>query len=214
MDAVLKRIAVALVAVLLIASPASAAWHLYLVPVIGTGTQEDPRSPKYLASYACTDYGHQPQMLCAADVDAGTDAALQANSDVTRIPDNLDAQLGAGAVTAVQNALEARNIPAGWVTQALTYRTVLRTLFGMFSLFQRYAAIAQNPNAVIDGATVTLSTQFNQLPLKARQDLQATVASFGLDTSGLTGASTIRQILKAFADQFGQRPFTLGGVAI
>jgi len=201
-----------------VAAPVFAAWHLYLVPVIGDGKiRIDPRMPKYLTAlgvqWSLVDYGFQPVALVAANVDSGTDTALQANADVTRIPDNLDQLLGAGAVNAVQTALENRNIPAGWVTQALSYRTVLRTIWGFFAFVQRYSFISGNTSPII-AAAVNLDTQFNQLPSGAQTNLQSTATSLGLSSAGLTGASTLRQILKNISDQWGQRSFTLGGIVI
>lgn len=191
------------------------AWHLYIMPISGSGTKADPRRPKYElpGEWCMSDYGFQPVALVAADVDDPTDAALAANADVTKIPDNLDQQLGPGAVTAVQNALENRNLPAGWVAQALTYRQVLRTIYGFFAFLQRFSVISGNTNPVI-GGSVTLETQFNQLPASARQSLRDTASSFGLDISGLSVTSPIRSILKSFADQWGQRSFSIGGIQV
>ena len=190
--------------------------HLYITPMIGAGTSQDPRRSKYIPRNVVEGvfyFGQQPVAIFAADVDDATDAALQANSDVRRIPDDLDATLGAGAVTVVQNFLETFHIPAGWVTQGLTYRFVLRTICGFFSFLQRYAVIANNPNPVLGGA-VTLSTQFNQLPAAARQNLRDAAASFSLDISGLSPTSTMRAILTEFANQWGQRSFSIGSIAI
>lgn len=192
-------------------------WHIYLLPIVGDGTKATPREPKYLpalgASWSMVDYGFQPFALAAADVSDATDTSIQGNVDVTKVPDNLDQLLGAGAVVTVQNALENRNIPAGWVTAALSYRTVLRTIWGFFAFLQRYSAVSGNTSPLI-AATVNLDTQFNQLSQTARTNLQDTATSLGLSSAGLTGTSTIRQILKNMADQWGDRPFTVGGVNI
>ncbi len=197
---------------------AEAAWHLYLVPLIGTGvTDSNPRTPKYIAAlsvpWAMVDYGFQPVALVAADVDGATDTSLQGNGDVTKIPDNLDNLLGAGAVSAVQTALENKNIPAGWVTSALSYRTVLRTIWGFFAFLQRYAVVSGNTNPII-AASINLDTQFGSLPQTAQDNLAATAKSLGLNTTGVTGTTTLRVILKGIADQWGQRSFTLGGVTV
>jgi len=192
-------------------------WHLYLVPIIGVGTKVDPRKPKYLTTlgvdWGMVDYGFQPFALAAANVDDATDTSLQINVDVTKIPDNLNQLLGAGAVNTVQTALEDRNLPAGWVTSALSYRDVLRTLWGFFAFLQRYSVVSGNTNPLI-AAAVTLDTQFNQLSQTARTNLQDTAASLGLSSAGLTGTSTIRQILKNISDQWGQRAFSVGAVNI
>jgi hypothetical protein len=163
--------------------------------------------------WGAMDYGFQPIMLVAADVDSATDATATAQPDVTRIPDNLDQLLGAGAVSAVQTALENRNIPAGWVTAALSYRTVIRTIWGFFAFLQRYSVVSGNTNPIL-AASINLDTQFNQLSATAQTNLQNTATSLGLSAAGLTGTSTLRQILKNISDQWGQRAFTVGGITI
>jgi hypothetical protein len=191
------------------------AWHLYLCPIIGAGTFTDQRHPKYISDlgvqWSMIDYGFQPFCLVAANVSDAQDAALVLNSDVTKIPDNLDSNV---AVTATQNALESLQIPANWINASNTYRQVLRIVWGMFNFFQRYSVISGTVNPLIDGITISLSTQFSSLPLKVRQDLIATAQDLNLDTSSLSGNSTLRQILKALADSWGQRSFTLGGITI
>ena len=188
-------------------------WHLYLLPIIGSGTYEDPRRPKYLDNYSILDYGFQPVALAATDVDDATDAALQLNADVHRIPDNLDQSIGSAALAIVQNALETRNIPAGWITSTVTYRVLLRTAFGFFSFLQRYAVVAKTTSLLL-GGSVTLNTRINQLSAVVRQNLQNTAISLGLSATGITGTATIRQVLKNLADQWGQSSFILGGITI
>lgn len=189
------------------------AWHLYLVPVIGDGTEDDPRRPKYVTSFSAMDYGFQPVMLVATDVDDATDAALQLNADVTRIPDALDNQLGAAALAIVQNALETRHLPAGWVTGGITYRALLRTVGGFFAFLQRYSTVA-NTTALVFGGAVDLETTMNQLSAAKRQELKDTAVSLGLDISGIAGNTKLRAVLKNIADQWGQREMHLGGITI
>lgn len=191
---------------------AQTAPHLYLVPAVDLGPQLG-RSPKYLSTYACMDYGFQPVYLCATTVDSATDAALVAAADVQKIPDNLDSTITAGALATVQNALENRNLPAGWVTTGMTYRELIRTLGGFFVFLQRYAVVASTTELVI-GGSVDLDTAFNQLPQAVRTNLQNTALSLGLSTAGLSGSATIRQILKNIADQWGQRVIVLGPITI
>jgi hypothetical protein len=83
----------------------------------------------------------------------------------------------------------------------------------MFAFFQRYRGLTGTTGPLL-GGTVTLNTQFNQLPGGVRADLIATAADMGFDTSGLSGTNTIRQILKTMADQWGSRQITLGGITI
>jgi len=130
---------------------------------------------------------------------------------VTKIPDNLDNAIG-GALTTVQNALETRKIPANWVTNVMTYRFVVRKVLAVFRFMQRFVGVTQVMSAFLSG-TVTLDTTFADLSATNRQRLLDTAASLNLDTSGFTGASTLRQILKGVADQM-DTGLTLGRLAI
>lgn len=193
------------------------AWHLYLVPILGGGTSaEDFRRAKYISgsgvTFSMVSYGFQAIGLVAANVDAATDTALQSNSDVTKIPDNLDAQV-AGALATVQAALENRNLPGNWVVSTTTYRTIIRLVIAVSGLLMRYAWLTESIEAVISGA-VTLNTTFGSLPLAVRQKLQEAAVQLGIDTSGFTSASTLRQILQGVADQKAQVQTVLGAVVI
>ena len=204
---------------LMIASPAMAAWHLYLVPVVVVkdAQGQSSRRPKYAEAlkveWKAIDFGAQPVMLVAADLSDAQDKAATANADVTRIPDNLDSIVTVAARASVQKALESRNIPGSWVTIGTTYRTIVRTFISVSFLLQRYGAVAKNYGPVITGS-VTLSTTFSALPLAARNNLLAAAKSLQIDTSGFTGNSTLRQILKGVADQSANRQRQLGGVTI
>lgn len=191
------------------------AWHLYVVPAIGDGTPKDARRPKYVAdagvNFSAMDYGFEPVFLLAADTDATLDATIDAAADAERVPNNLDGNPGAGAVTTVQNFLENLNVPAGWVNTGLTWRQIVRVIAGLFQFMQRCYGLSGNVS-LFDG--VTLNTQFNAMPLALRQTLQAAAASFNYDTSALSGTSTYRQILKAMADQWDNAPIVMGGITI
>lgn len=156
-------------------------------------------------------FGDNPHGLVFSPCDAATDTSVSANVDVQRLPDNLDANPGAGAVTAIQTFLENNNIPAGWVTTALTWRTIVRDVVSMFLFVQRYNGIG-GP-AVFTGA-VTLNSTFASLPLAVRVALQQAAAAQNFDTSSLSGASTLRQILRAMGLQWGAQPILIGGLSI
>lgn len=194
------------------------AWHLYVVPGIGDGSKTDARRPKYIAdadppvSFNALGYGFQPVYMVAADVSDPQDATLSGLADVRKVPDNLDSNPSAAGVTVVANFLETLNVPAGWVTTALTWRQITRTVAGLFLFAQRLRSFLGNVRLVEAG--VTLDTRFNQLPQATRQALTATAESFGYDTSSLGGTSTVRQILKVMADQWAAKPIHLGGITL
>lgn len=190
-------------------------WHLYLLPFEVNARGE--RVPEHVMGLAvagaCSTFGFQGDCLCAADVSNADDTAIAAEADVLKVPDNLDATLGAGAVATVQAALEAREIPSQWVTGAFTYRRLIRIINAMFAFVTRFAAVNSFIQPLLSGL-VTLDTTFASLSAANRQRLLDTAASFSFNTDGFTGASTMRQILKGVADQWGEREFQLGGITI
>jgi hypothetical protein len=178
------------------------ATQLYVMPITGTGAVGDPRRPKYAdtdlagVAWAAMDFGNQPIMLVAT----ATNAALGAEVDVLTVPLNLDQNLSAGAVTTVQNYLEAHFMPADWVSTAYTYRQVVRYVACAFQIFQRCQGMGLAQ--LMDGSSVTLSTTFASLPANVRTILLNAAVSLNFDTSSLSGASTLRQIIKALMVQF------------
>jgi hypothetical protein len=196
--------------------------RLCLVPEIGTGASNDHRRPKYFGTgettfsppvgYSSSRYGSEPIRLVVADLSAAQITTLQGFSDVTLIPANLDATLTAGQVTTTQTALEAANIPAGWVTTALTWRQVLRTVLGMFTLLQRFKGI-HGPVRLFGGA-ITMNSQINDISQPARGNFTTAATSLGYSTAGITGTTTIRSALKTLADQMTARSYLFGGFSI
>lgn len=196
------------------------AFRLYIVPIVGTGTKSDPRAPKYLldgtltagVAFSAVDYGIEPWVVLGADLSGADDTALTGKADVMALPFDLTPTLTAGQVTTVQNKLEAINVPAGWVSTSLTWTQVVRVVLGMFSFMQRFTAIQSNVS--IFGSGVTLETTIGALSQNTRDNLSLAATSLGLSTSAITGTTTIRQALKILADQFGNRPYVIGGRAV
>jgi hypothetical protein len=179
--------------------------RLYLVPIIGDGlSRETKRRPKYfsgtIASWSMTDFGQEPWGLVGADLSPVEHTAIASQSDAFALPQNLDQAIGA-TLNTVQTALETMNVPAHWVTSGMTYRQVIQILYGIFSFFQRYSGLYGVDR--IFGGAITLETQWSDIPVVARARIKATADSFGLDTSGVTSTTTVRQMLKGIADQLG-----------
>lgn len=193
-------------------------WRIHLMPMTGTGSSHlDPRVPKYVSEFGAfqwqgpVDYGSQDACFIAIDTDAATQATLSAHADDLAVPANLDNTPGTGAVATTQAALEALDIPAGWVNTGLTWRTIVRVVLGMFILNQRYWVISANQlgngrRSIFDN--VNLSSTVSQIPAQARAWLDEAAASMNLDSSGITGATTIRQLLQNFGQQFAANPYT------
>jgi len=189
--------------------------RLYIVPKIGTGTGDDAFRPKYFANldgvaWSAMDYGLEPHFLVASELTTDQHNALVANADVIAVPANLDAQVGTNR-DAVVDALETLNVPAGWVTTTMTYRKILKIVAAIMLFAQR---LHGHGGIRIFGSGITLATKFNQLPAATRTKLIGAAQSMNFDTSSLSGTSTIRQILKEMADQWGVKDIKLGGIAL
>ena len=112
--------------------------------------------------------------------------------------------------SAEQNALLAIRDRQGWTNEELgltansTVREIVRAMGRQGVGLRRRLA----------RHSLTLSSQWSDLPAGMRDDLREVVTSFGFDPAGLglSGASTLRQILKAFADQFANLPVVVNGV--
>lgn len=192
--------------------------QLYVVPIRSFTTSEglEARVAKYddlLCAIGCAtmDFGLEPVMLVAGEMDLARDAAVTANADVLALPVDLDQALGGAGRNRVQSALEARNLPAGWVTATMTYRQVVRPVAAILLFAQRYHGLT---GARLFGSGVTLDTAFGSLPAQVQQNLLRAAESLGYDTSALTASTTLRQALKAMSDQWGARPIRLNGVEL
>lgn len=193
------------------------AWEVYIVPIESVGSA---RGPKYFpwrfsagapelagVQWAMMDYGAVPFGIVAADVTPEQDDFLNLQADVRNIPTTLDNQIG-GALNAVQNALEAARIPAGWVSASTTWRELLRAVCGLFQFAQRFTAITGNQLVT---STSVLNLRLNQLSQANRDAIEQVAAGLGY-TTGFAGNTTVRTVLKSFADQWGAKIFTLGGL--
>lgn len=188
---------------------------LPLQPASGIGAIADGNyaRPKYVLEAGvsrcdCAPYGLETTYLVAADVTGAQHTALAANGDVTALPLDIDQQIG-GNLAAVQSALEALRIPAGWVTSGMTYHTVLAVVRRLFAFLQRFGGISRK--SIFD-AGITLDSTISQLTQNQRNVLQAAADAFAIDTSTITGATTIRQALKIVSDQMP--PVTMFGVSL
>lgn len=213
----MKKLILALALFLFLPVRASATCHVYLVPSIPSPIDATSRRPKYVGilkvPWHAIDYGSQDLFLVATDVDDATDAAAVKNSDVIRIPDALDNQIG-GSLSTVQTKMESVHLPFGWVTSGMTYREVVRKTTRIMQFFQKFRGVTGVTGPLFNGTTITLDTTFSSLSALNRQRLLDTAAAINLSTAGFTGASTLRQILKGVADQYADVPIKLGCATI
>lgn len=185
--------------------------RVYVVPKAGTGIGHDGLHPKYfreagVSDWEQLDYGLEDAFLVVADVTPTQHTSLASNLDVIALPQDLTQPIGPTALTTVQQKLEGLHIPAGWVTEGMTYKQILTVVGKGFLFMERFDGI--NGRTFFE-AGITLDTRINQLTQAQRNALVATADSFGLDTSGVTGPMLVRQALKLIWDQLPG--FTLHG---
>ena len=188
---------------------------LPIVPFVVLGeTVPSTRTAKYLSdsgvAWGMMDYGLIDTGLVMADVSQAQHDQLAIQGDVTAVPENLDSLIGANT-TAVRSALESLRIPGNWVQAADTYRELLRMVGGLFQFSQRHNGLH---GKIIIPENLNMDQTWSEIPLLWRADLRQTATSFGYDTSGVTGSTTIRAILKTLADLWGDEALLIGGVEI
>jgi hypothetical protein len=187
--------------------------RFYLVPV-ETNAAGNSRGPKYFPfrgdpnppaliarDWEARDYGNEPSMVLAADLNDAEDALLASQPDVTKFADDLDTPIGAG-LAAMQAALEALNLPANAITAGTTHRQVLRGVLGIFAIAQ----CMQGKGFRVFGGALTLTSTLGDLSVAARQALSSCAVTLGYDTSGTTLATTLRQVLVMIANQTNPTP--------
>jgi hypothetical protein len=190
------------------------AFRMYFVPVIGTGTKADARRLKYFADgtlnprpdFDWVDYGLEPNGAVGANLSAAQDAQLTAFPDVNAVPFNLDSNPTTPQATAVQNYLEGINLPAGWVTTAMTWREIVRNVLNMFEFMQAYGGqySTQNPGTAVPlifSAGRTLATTWGTLPVAIQNAMLGAARQLGIDPSGVQAGTTLRIIFKSMDDQ-------------
>lgn len=192
----------------------------YLLPILSVTLENGAvaRGPKYLrwrdnpdelnVPWGMMDYGLMPVCIAWCDATDQQHSTLAGFSDTRQVPANLDATISAGAVTTTRNILEALGIPGRWVDTTDTWRGVLRTTAGLFQFAQR---VHGRFGTVILPQGFTLDTTWSELPQGAKSILLQTAQELGINTSGATGSTTLRQIFKAFADAWGSRAVNIGG---
>jgi hypothetical protein len=188
--------------------------RVYLMPYLeGVRGSFTRRLPKYLSlvdGSRCTAiyYGQEEVCLLVVDSTDPQHTSLIANADVSALPANLDTAVTSGARTQIVNALEALNVPAQWVANGQTFRLVFRRLAGIFQVLQD---IHGRGLRFLQSA---LDNQINTLPANVIQAMQDAGVALNLDTSGITGTTTIRVALATIGAQFDSRPVLACGTSI
>jgi hypothetical protein len=194
--------------------------RFYILPIETVGAHRgpkyftwryDPDPPGINCPWGLMDYGLIDACLVAADISQEQHESLAANLDVAAPPQNIDQAISEIAIPQVKAVLEELRIPADWVDSTCTYRQVLRMIAGLFLFAQRHYGMHLEP--LIDSKS-QLELRWNQIPAARRERIQATADALGYDYSAVTGTWLIRRILKHLGDQWGAKPFYVGGVEL
>ena len=185
--------------------------RFYIVPAIGDGlTPATVIRPRYIHGQGLVGrwmpFGLDGSYLCGVDVTPAQHNTISSQPDVLTIPQNLDATISGVALNAVKAGLESVKVPAEWVTTAMTYRQVLGFVGRVCLFLQRFRGMHRRK---LHEAGITLDTTLGELTVAQRDAIRAVAEDFGLDYSGATLATTIRQMFRAVATQLPS--FTLMG---
>lgn len=169
----------------------------YLVPKVGDGTPKaNPYRPAYLniigALWHAVDFGMEPMMLVTCDLDEDRHAILSAQPDVVVMPaDGERAGLGLAA------ALEARKIPATWVTSETTGADAKAMLGRCADLANKL----QGAGFRLFPEGKGLDSRLSSMAPRERQGLRAAVVDLRKDASGISDGMTMREALMSVMTQ-------------
>lgn len=168
---------------------------------------KDPDPPGINCPESLIDYGSIDECIIVADISDIDHASLSLNLDVYSFPLDLDTTLTVANRNTINTFFEAVGIPADWVHQGDTFRSVLRTVTQMFIYLQRVLGLIGYPTNPYAG--LTLNTQYQNIPNPLHDALQTAAISLGY-TWNVANNDQIRKIWKQFADAWGNTPINMG----
>jgi hypothetical protein len=180
---------------------------IYEMPLIPS-PKGDGRMPKYFnlinsngLDWNGWSYGNEPHCLVGVlDVPPAVDATLVADSQVFKLPDNLDTTIGSTSTrNTVRTRLEQDELPGQWVQTTTTYREIVRVVGACCRFAESYEYMGLGPWF---SGTVHIASTFSALTAAQQQGIRDTAASLGLDQTIIIGTNTIRDVLKNLADQY------------
>jgi len=189
--------------------------RIYIMPLIGDGSRENPRRPKYrdLADgFGSIRYGEEGIVLCAFRLTQESHDIIKVDPDVMALPEDIDTTMSQNAVDIAQAFLEDNYIPGNWISTNNTFRQVLRVTAGCFLYTQRYVRLAGVEKIFLTG--IDLSTIISSIAADKRNIMMQAADSLNINYSTVTGTWTLRQMLKHFADQWSNDPILLSVITI
>jgi len=173
--------------------------------------------------YQDLHYPQRQMSLLVVRAQPARHVVFQAISGVTRIlpfvsltgaqiRTNLDkplVDLLTGAkITEMRNAFESNGIDTDWATSATTFRDLIRYLLRRHRLGQLLEQGGDTAKAFL---TANLTATVGSIPNAARNRISAWMASRGLATAWITGATTVRQVLRYIHNNLSHTPIKIMG---
>jgi hypothetical protein len=196
----------------------------FICPMIGTGTRADPYRAKYqhgdpsIVRAGQIRFGHTEDAVLLIEASQAYLDTISADPECAPVATaaNINDQLTAQQVTNIQNFLEARGIPADWLTAGETRRQAIRGLCGMFLFSHRMEGLYGRSwkQKLVDHG-VTLASQWQNLPGAFQQELIDTAHSWGwTDITGAQPTTTLRTILKAMGNRHQMTPIFIANFEV
>jgi len=198
--------------------------EVFLVPMIGSGTREDRYRGKYtddpqVETSGCIRYSRADEAICMMDAPQTYLDSVAGQSDATRLAteSNLDSVLTAGQADTAKTVFESAFIPGQFINAGDTRREAIRGVVGMFLFAQRlegrfgegWKSKAQSRGINLDSTWQTFPTVLQDEFIEIRDDHGWTNAELGV-----TGTSTLREILQAVSQQFEQTPIFIANFEV
>jgi hypothetical protein len=191
--------------------------RFYVLPIERIGNR---RGPKYFAwignrtgipdPWNMLDYGLIDRAVLVSDISDANHAALVVNADVYAFPVDVDSNMSQQEQNALGAFLEGFAIPGSWLTGTQTARTVLRTITGMFLFMQRVSALYGDSPL---NAGISLNTQWRNVPAALQEAILGAASEWGF-TGTLENNLSVRNMLKQFADLWGEKPVHMGAATL
>jgi len=103
---------------------------------------------------------------------------------------------------AARTKLESLGVNTEWITGASTMKDVLRQIVKLFSVAQ--VADGHGQTDVKEFIRGNLDVQVSAIPVAQRQAIGAWLQSRGIDTSWITGSTTVRQVVASLPENFAK----------
>ena len=182
----------------------------YLAPVVGDGfSVVTAKSVKYFSDLRTAQnpavdgmqflilHVNRVSLVHCPNMTQTVHDQLTAQPDVIAFPETLTNTVG-GQLANITSTLESIYMPNNFIGASTTYQQII-------DYFVSYMQLA---NPVIDWLRLEIvqyiyqsGTTLSQLPGDITSRMQAIAANRGYDTTGLSGASTIREMLEHFSEQ-------------